>query len=446
MIVPPDKGWSWVVCFAGFMVQFITDGTLYCFPTFEDEVANYLNVTEQLIDDSNAIVSLFYFLGGPVASALVNKCGCRIVGVLGGLLGASGYFLCSFLTYHYLVLYVLQGFIGGIGLSFNYFCANVIVSLYFEKWRGLATGLGASGTGMGQIIIYPVVGVINDTWGWRISFIAIGILLSFTSLMAIMYLPLEPVWVTSKTDLTVEKSKPIKGLSCKKKKIEVENTEDTVAAENCCSQFIFNLFDPKLLSSPAFWVYLWSGFFVNGGTMGVVFIIQHRAREAFDIAEVTARYLILVLGICNMVSRILAGLLPRIFSGLQLIIFCAITMAIAAISFFATSFAWAKYPAIQFVNSCIVGIFLAPYCLRPIIAVDLFGLQHLTNSFGLQMEAMGFGVAVEIFATNYILQNTGNDYRYASAFIFVFFILASVCYLLMKPVRNWEIKRGILVT
>lgn len=441
IIVPPDRGWSWAVCFASFMVQFFTDGSLYCFPTFEKDVEHYLSATESQITTTDAIVSFFYFFGGPIASALVHEWGCRVVGVIGGLLGALGYFLCSFLTYHYSVLYILQGFIGGMGLGFTYLCANVAVGMYFEKWRGLATGIGASGTGMGQIVIYPVIGAIEDKWGWRTSFVAIGMLLCVTSIMALFYLPLEPILVTSKTDLSVEKSKPIQRCVCKKKKKDEKGEESN---RGMCKRIMSNLFDARLLKSPAFWIYLWSGFLHNGGMMGALFIIQHRATDAFGYKDEDARTLMTAFGACNLVFRIISGFLPRIRK-VNVIIFCATSIMIAAISFFATSFSWAKDPVYQYANSCIFGIFMAPYCLRPLIAIDLFGLQHLTNSFGLQMLAMGLGVTVEILLKNYILDISNKNYKYASGLILAFFIGSCLTYFILRPVRNWEMKKGILV-
>lgn len=441
-IIPPDKGWSWGVCLASFMVQFLTDGTLYSFPTFEKDIANYLNVDVSLISQTNAIVSFFYLFGGPIASAVVNQWGCRVVGIIGGLLSMTGYLLCSFLTYHYMMLYIFQGFIGGIGLGFNYLCANVIIGLYFEKWRGLATGIGASGTGMSQIVIYPVIGAIKDKWGWRACFIVLSILEIITGFLALFYLPLEPVYVTSKTEITT-KSRPVKGFHCKKKNNDKKNEKMEKNHILRYRKLMMKLFDPLLLSSPTFWLFLFTGFLLSGGAMGTLFIMQRRATE-FGIKEKTARYLITVFGVCNMIGRILSGLLLRI-PKFNLIKFSAVIMIFAAISFFSTSFPWAKNSTTQYINSCFLGFFLSPFCLRHLIAIDLFGLRHLPNSFGLQMVSMGLGVIVEMTTANYILERTKNDYRYPSAIIFSFFIVCSLGYFLFKPIRNWEIKRGILL-
>ena len=81
----------------------------------------------------------FYLLSSPISGVLINKFGCRIVCIAGCIIGALGIGLSS-LSPNVAILMLTYGVVGGYGLGTMYLPSMVVISDYFEKKRGLATG------------------------------------------------------------------------------------------------------------------------------------------------------------------------------------------------------------------------------------------------------------------------------------------------------------------
>ena len=72
-----------------------------------------------------------YLMVGPFAGQLVNRFGCRVVGVAGSLLAALCIGLSTF-SPNVPVLMITYGFLGGIGIGLIYLPAVVAVGYHFK--------------------------------------------------------------------------------------------------------------------------------------------------------------------------------------------------------------------------------------------------------------------------------------------------------------------------
>ena len=83
-----------------------------------------------------------------------------------------------------LTVYVLIGVLGAGANSPPYMRT---VSGWFDRRRGLAIGLAMAGAGLGYAYVPPMVRYINDAYGWRFSFLALGaiIIIVATPLVAL---------------------------------------------------------------------------------------------------------------------------------------------------------------------------------------------------------------------------------------------------------------------
>ncbi len=92
---PPDGGWGWVVVLASFLVNMIADGVTFSFGVIFVELQEEFEESRAL---TAGVVSLFHsvpLLSGPVASALVDRYGCRRVTIVGALLACVGFLLSA---------------------------------------------------------------------------------------------------------------------------------------------------------------------------------------------------------------------------------------------------------------------------------------------------------------------------------------------------------------
>lgn len=81
--------------------------------------------------------------------------------------------------------------IAGLGFGMMYLPSIVMVGLYFDKRRAMATGIAVCGSGIGAFIFAPLGRYLNDTYGWRGSLLILsGLMLNGIACGAV-YRPLE---------------------------------------------------------------------------------------------------------------------------------------------------------------------------------------------------------------------------------------------------------------
>lgn len=196
--VMPDGGYGWMVVFASLVVSLIADGISFSFGLINTELLAYFKESPS---KTAWISSLFFsvpLLMGPIWSNLVDKYGCRKMTILGGLLSSFGFALAS-LCNSIEMLYLTFGIISGLGLGIGYVTAVVSIAFWFDKKRTFATGIGASGTGIGTFLYAPLTQWLIDEFGWRgATLIVAGTMLNVCVCGALMR---DPDWLIEENRL-----------------------------------------------------------------------------------------------------------------------------------------------------------------------------------------------------------------------------------------------------
>ena len=139
------------------MINLIIDGFLYAFGAISYDLKNHYHCQEWAVSLVISLACGFYLLSGnslitfdlffllsyanlaPIASALCNKWGCRPIGIIGSFIAAFAV-AASILSPTIYIMWLLFGFIGGIGMGLVYLPSIVMVGYYFEEKRAIATG------------------------------------------------------------------------------------------------------------------------------------------------------------------------------------------------------------------------------------------------------------------------------------------------------------------
>ena len=105
----------------------------------------------------------------------MNRFGYRKVSIYGSILGAISCAAASFSRqlFHMAVIY---GALGGIGFGMTYVSSVIAVGFYFERWRGLASGLSLCGAGIGTTLLPPLLDLMLHTFDWKQSFMIISLM------------------------------------------------------------------------------------------------------------------------------------------------------------------------------------------------------------------------------------------------------------------------------
>lgn len=194
----PDGGYGWVVVFASLVVSLIADGISFSFGLLYTEFLVYFGASKSKTAWIGSIFLAVPLLSGPVMSNLVDTYGCQRMTIIGGVLSCIGFVLAS-MANSVEQLYWTFGVIGGLGLGIGYVTAVCSVVGWFDKRRTFATGIGASGTGIGTFLYAPLTQYLIESYGWRgTCLILAGTLFNISVCGCLM---LDPEWLTESNKL-----------------------------------------------------------------------------------------------------------------------------------------------------------------------------------------------------------------------------------------------------
>lgn len=161
----------------------------------------------------SSLLSGFYLIAGPFASALANRWGFRVVTIIGAVITSACFALAQFAP-SIECLWIVYGVLGGIGFSFIYIPSVIIVGYYFERWRALATGIAMCGSGVGTFVMAPL-NTYLVVRGWRVAFFVHAGIVLFCILCGLTYRPLESIEVTVDETKPEEKEKQLPAIFTK---------------------------------------------------------------------------------------------------------------------------------------------------------------------------------------------------------------------------------------
>lgn len=188
--VPPDGGWGWMVLLGTVIVNTLIPGLVKSFGVLYVEFINIFDATPSSVSWIPAIAFALYNLLGPLASMISSKVSCRFATILGGLSATIGLALSYFAT-SIEFMYFSYGVLGGIGAGMSYTPGVLMVGQYFDKHRGLANGLCASGSALGSIILPPLLNYLLDEYGCRGTILILCGIIMNVCVGAALYQPVQ---------------------------------------------------------------------------------------------------------------------------------------------------------------------------------------------------------------------------------------------------------------
>lgn len=154
-------------------------GTVYCWSSFKEAIAESIGMSTFAVGWAFSLAIFFLGMSAAFGGSLVEKdihksslisCICFTVGMFGtglfiqfatGLAALLGIFLC-------------YGCIMGIGLGIGYLTPVKTLMLWFDKQKGLATGISIMGFGLAKAIATPFMELIQNRLGVSYMFYILG--------------------------------------------------------------------------------------------------------------------------------------------------------------------------------------------------------------------------------------------------------------------------------
>ena len=401
----PGFFYGYIVVLAAFFVLMIMSGLLYSFSVFLKPVSAEFGWTRAMTSGAYSvglfIMGLFCMLTG----RLNDRFGPRIIATVCGFFLGLGYLLMSQISAPW-QLYLFWGLIVAIGLSGGYVPMTSTAARWFVKRRGVMTGVVAAGVGAGTIIVPPAASWLISSYGWRSSFIVIGIIALVLVILAAQFLKRDPGKIG-----------------------QLPYGENEVKQENIISEARgFSL--RKAIHTKQLRL-VWIAYFFFGGCLhtGMVHIVPH-ATDLGTSAMIAANILAVVGGL-SIVGRVGIGAISDRVGRKPSLIMGFALLAVALFWVMIAKEIWMLYIfAIIFGFS--TGGLIA---LEPSVTAELFGMKAHGAILGTIVFGATTGGAFGSILAGYIFDITGS-YYIAFLVSAVLTIASLILISLLKPTRR----------
>lgn len=167
--------YGYVIVMLTFAIAAVVEGLLFSFGIFFEPLLSEFGWTRAMTSGAISLSAIIHIPVSIVAGKLADRFGSKqLLGACGLFLGL-GYFLMS-KTDALWHLYLFYGVIVAIGMGLYWIPLISLVPRWFVTRRALMMGIIASGIGVGQLICPPVVNRLISAYGWRFSFVIMGII------------------------------------------------------------------------------------------------------------------------------------------------------------------------------------------------------------------------------------------------------------------------------
>jgi MFS family permease len=395
----PRIFYGFIIAIAAFFVLFSAYGVRFAYGVFFKPMAGQLGMNAAT---TSAAYSISFFMEGVfslISGGLADKYGPRIVLSLSSILVAAGYCLMP-LAHSPWQLFLFYGIILGMGMGAMFVPLVSMTARWFNARRNLMTGIVSSGAGAGMLVVPSSAAHLIDRFGWRTSFLIIGIAVPVIIFIAAQFMRRDP----ESTGVVPY------GASGK-----------TVADGSTATGHALH----EALRTAPFWVVFVMVFWFSVFSMAYNVHIVPDAINAGMLPTSAARVLALT-GALMLIGRIVLGTIADRTGNKPIFIFCFIlsTCGLLLISFMQAH--WAFFVLAMMMGFAQGGIGSSQ---SPLIA-SLFGLRSHGLIFGFLGFGSTFGAAVGPLITGCLFDLTGS-YRWALlmcaaasliSLIFAFFI------------------------
>ena len=354
-----------VVLGAG-LTQFTIIGLLFAyalfFKAFEDEFGWSRTLLSACTSAAFLVMGVLAIVGG----RLNDRYGPKLVLGVSGVIAAMGFALISQISqpWH---LFVLFGLCVGVGMSTHDVVTLSTIARWFDKRRGIMTGVVKTGTAIGQVVIPLVAAALIVAYGWRASILVLGIAAGIILLVAASMMKLP-----TQTAANSPSNQP--GASF------AEARRSRIFWSICAMQF---LFFPTLMTIPLHIV-------VHGTDLGM--------------ASGSAAALLSVIGAASVAGRLSIGTVADRIGGRMSYVLCFVPIGLSVIALTITTDHWVLYGIMVVYGFGHGGLFTV---VSPTIA-EYFGLRAHGAIFGPVLFCGTLGGAIGPMIAGRVFDVTGS--------------------------------------
>ena len=368
--------YGYVIAAACFGIQAIGVGTYVSYGVFFNSLASEFGWSRAAISGASSIAFFLMGLFGIFVGRLNDKIGPRNVMAVTGFLFGLGHLLMSRLGAAW-QLYLFYGIIIGIGLSSIDVIPLTTTARWFIRKRGIMTGIVKVGTGAGQFIIPLAASMLITSYGWRTSYIIIGVGVLISLVAIAQLLRRDPSQISPLPDCENDVSGSKTGLA-----VEGLSLSETIRTRQ-------------------FWTICTVNLAIVFCFLSIMVHIVPHAQD-FKISATRAATVLSIIGGVSMAGRFITGIAIDRIGSKKAMILCFILLIAGLLWLQIAKELWMLY-----IFAVIYGIAHGGYftTISPIVA-EFFGLNTHGVLFGIVNFSGSIGGAIGPILAGYIFDVT----------------------------------------
>jgi MFS family permease len=371
---------GWYVTAGAFLMMALTCGAFYSFGVFFLPVVTEFGWSRGMTSGVVFVMALTYAASVPVAGLLADRYGFRPV--MAATIGITGLgFVLGGQVDSVWQMYLFIGFLPGLGAGASLALPLSLVSRWFVKRQGMALGIAAAGIGVGGAVLPLLATYLIERFGWRTTFVYLGVFVWVSCLPVIFWLMREP--------------RPEEARAIERK----ANTDSSTSKTDGLASITLS---GALVTLP-FWL-LFVIFLLSNISLGLA--MTHIAPHAQDsgLSAVAAAGLLSVMGMCSIVGRLLSGGLSDRFGAKPVLFVALLLQGLLILWLIAARTPWMFYAfAVGFSLAYAGNIILIPR-----LSASIFGVGSMGAIFGGLSVADGLGFAVGPLLAGIIFDISGS--------------------------------------
>ncbi len=172
------KFYGWYILAGSFLILVIDGGVRFSFGVLIKPLVSDFSWERGGVTLAFTLNMLVFGCCQPLAGKLLDRFGPKFVFSVSALVTTVGLILTSQTTSLW-ELYLYYGVITAVGTSgITIGVVSATLSQWFKNLRGFVSGVAISGTALGQFLIIPLIALLLGKFGWRWTWILLGVLVS----------------------------------------------------------------------------------------------------------------------------------------------------------------------------------------------------------------------------------------------------------------------------
>ena len=378
-IIRSDR--RYLIVFGACLTQFTVIGLLLSYGLFFKTFEVEFGWSRTLLSSGSSLA--FLVMGGLAAfgGQLSDRYGPRLVLAFTGTMCGLGFVLLSYMSHAWQLL-IGFGLFVGMGMSTHDVVTLSTIAHWFEKRRGIMTGIVKVGTAAGQFTIPPIAAFLLITHGWRSAFMMMG--------LGAIVLLLVAAWAVGAPSATTgsDPTETVSGYSF------AEARRTRIFWMFCAIQFLFL---PSLATIPLHIV-------VHGMDLGMTATV--------------AAALVSTMALASVLARLAVGSFFDGVGGKGALILCLVPLLASLLALLVVNTSKSLFAVIVVYGFAHGGLFTV---MSPVVA-EYFGLKAHGALFGSIIFFGAISGSVAPVLAGYIFDTTGS---YSMAFNFLIAMASS---------------------